>query len=266
MTRDYLNRLRLIKEEISLNEHSLKELHKNHVFNIPFENVDIHSNEAIVLDIQSILHKVVRNNRGGFCYELNYLFYTLLTEIGFETSMISARIYNEDGVLGPEFDHMSLIVNLKEKWLLDVGFGDLFIYPIKIEHEHITKDWHKFYKVDKLKEGEFMLFESKDGKSFTKKYQFTSAERKIEDFKQQCQFKQNSPDSYFVRNFICTMPNPEGRNTIFNNKLIERTVHERKETEISGKIELTVILREKFNILIEKNNLLFDTATLSRQI
>lgn len=251
----YLNRIGYFKKEIPLNEFSLNELHQKHVLNIPFEDIDIHTKEAILLNFQSIFDKVINRNRGGFCYELNYLFYKLLVEIGFKVKMVSTKIYDKNGILGPEFDHISLIVSLKEDWLLDVGFGDLFMSPIKIKHQHITKDWFKFYKIDTLEKGKFLLLESKDGKAFIKKYEFTTEERKIEDFKHQSQLKQNSEDSYFVKNLICTLPNPKGRITIFNNKLIETIDGTKKETEIKGALELTSILRDKFNIQIEKNKL-----------
>ena len=40
--------------------------------------------------------------------------------------MLSAEVANADGVFGPAFDHMTLMVSLEQRWLVDVGFGDSF--------------------------------------------------------------------------------------------------------------------------------------------
>ena len=63
-------------------------LHQNHLFSIPFENLDIYTGKGISLDLEDIYQKIVLNRRGGFCYELNYLFHWLLNELGFNSRMI----------------------------------------------------------------------------------------------------------------------------------------------------------------------------------
>jgi N-hydroxyarylamine O-acetyltransferase len=66
MWEEYLNRIGLEIEEVSIDEIFLKELHKKHVLTMPFEDLDIHSKIPISLNIDSIFNKVVRNGRGGF--------------------------------------------------------------------------------------------------------------------------------------------------------------------------------------------------------
>jgi len=61
---------------------------------IPFENLDIHYNKHIKLNIDSIYQKIIENKRGGFCYELNSLFYELLISLEFNAKMISARVFD----------------------------------------------------------------------------------------------------------------------------------------------------------------------------
>ena len=76
---------------------------------IPFENLDIHNNVPIKLSIEKIFDKVVNQNRGGLCYELNGLFYELLNAIGFDVKIISARVFNQDNGYGKEYDHLAII-------------------------------------------------------------------------------------------------------------------------------------------------------------
>lgn len=126
---NYLKRIG-IENMVKPSSEGLFELHQSHVMTVPFENIDISNGTRIKLDLDYLYNKVVLKNRGGFCYELNYLFFTLLTKLGFNVRMTSASILDENGELGPSFDHMCLIVFINNsRWLVDVGFGDLFISP-----------------------------------------------------------------------------------------------------------------------------------------
>ena len=103
----------------------LRRLHTAHLARVPFENLDIHLGEKILLEPEALVAKIVERRRGGFCYELNGAFSTLLQALGFDVTLLAARVHNA-GVLGPPFDHMCLRVDLDEPWLADVGFGDNF--------------------------------------------------------------------------------------------------------------------------------------------
>src|SRR4030095_16487825 len=70
----------------------LQVLQKRHLLNVPFENLDIHYKVPIQLDLETIFEKVVIKKRGGFCYELNGIFYEMLRSIGIDLKMISARV------------------------------------------------------------------------------------------------------------------------------------------------------------------------------
>jgi N-hydroxyarylamine O-acetyltransferase len=92
----------------------LRALHRAHLFTVPFENLDISQGREILCDETSILHKIVNEHRGGFCYELNGAFAALLRALGFRVTLVSARVAREDGSHGPEFDHLTLRVDLDD--------------------------------------------------------------------------------------------------------------------------------------------------------
>src|SRR6202165_5245282 len=110
----------------------LRSLHRAHLFTVPFENLDIHLGREIVCDESRILRKIVNEKRAGFCYELNGAFAALLRAIGFRVTLLSCRVARQDGSYGPEFDHLTLRVDLEEPWLADVGFGDCFLEPLRL--------------------------------------------------------------------------------------------------------------------------------------
>ena len=101
---------------------SLRRLMRSHLASVPFENLSIHLGEVIRLSDEALLGKIVDRRRGGFCYELNGAFAWLLRDLGYRVTMLGARVYG-GGQLGPPYDHMTLVVDLDEPWLVDVGFG-----------------------------------------------------------------------------------------------------------------------------------------------
>ncbi|MCB0727061.1 MAG: arylamine N-acetyltransferase [Ignavibacteriae bacterium] len=200
---------------------SLTELHKNHLLNIPFENLSIHSDQKIILDKDSLSNKILNSNRGGYCYELNGMFYYLLKIIGFKVKMISARVSNGKGGWGKEFDHLALIVTFSkgEEFLVDVGFGDNFIEPIRFELDTVQKDPNGCFIIKKYNEEYFELMRSSDGNEFKGEYIFTLKERQWKEFEEMNLYHQTSPDSHFTRNKICSIATEKGRITLSKSKL-----------------------------------------------
>src|SRR2546422_9120029 len=112
---------------------TLREIHRAHLLAVPFENLDIPLGRPIVCDEDTFVRKIVERRRGGFCYEMNGAFAALLRAIGFRVTLLSARVPQPDGSDGPEFDHLTLRVDIEEPWLADVGFGDSFMEPLRLK-------------------------------------------------------------------------------------------------------------------------------------
>ncbi len=225
---------------------SLFRLHEFHVRSVPFENIDVQQKVPIRLELGHLYEKVAINKRGGFCYELNYLFFELLSEIGFNVNMISARVFDSDP--GPEFDHLALLVVLADHlWLCDVGFGDLFVKPVMVIPDKVQSDGRNHFKLEEIEES-WLLWMSSDGIEFEKKYQFSAISRSIVEFKDQCHFKQFSPESYFVKNTVVTLATENGRKTIFNEKYMVKENGERKDEKVEGAEHRRDILKKEFGI------------------
>ncbi|HEY0367242.1 MAG TPA: arylamine N-acetyltransferase, partial [Pyrinomonadaceae bacterium] len=116
-----------------LSAETLRALQVAHLTSVPFENLSIHAGERIVLDEDALFAKIVEERRGGFCYECNGLFAGLLRAMGFDVAMLAAGVAQRDGGFGPTFDHMTLMVTLDERWLVDVGFGESFVEPLLLD-------------------------------------------------------------------------------------------------------------------------------------
>lgn len=75
---------------------SLADLQRAHLLSVPFENLSVHLDEPYSLAPADLYAKIVTRRRGGFCYELNGLFGLLLTELGHEVELRSARPHHGD--------------------------------------------------------------------------------------------------------------------------------------------------------------------------
>ncbi len=245
----YLSRIG-ISSNVKPDLQTLIKLHKSHILNVSFENLDIHLGREITLDLEKFYTKIVLNNRGGFCYELNGSFYNLLSKLGYDVIMISVRVANSKGDFGKEFDHMALIVKLEEEWLVDVGFGDSFIEPVKLELELPQKQYGMIYKIGKHDEEYFKLQKSSDGEKFIDQYIFTLKERELNEYTEMCIHNQTSPTSMFTQKRICTMATENGRMTLSDLKLIISNNGEKNETTLNNEDEFQDCLRNYFKIKI----------------
>jgi len=138
---------------------TLRGLQLAHLQTVPFENLSIHAKEPILLQEDSLFEKIVMRKRGGFCYELNGLFAALLRELGFEVTMLSAGVAKNDGGFGPDFDHMTLMVSLEERWLVDVGFGDSFQQPLLIDSRDVQLQGVRSYQIND--DGKYLVLKEK---------------------------------------------------------------------------------------------------------
>ncbi|RUL78234.1 arylamine N-acetyltransferase family protein [Dyella choica] len=104
---------------------TLRAIIAEHTASIPFENLDPFLRLPVSLDLAWIERKLVRNGRGGYCFEQNSLLRAALTAIGFQVEGLIARVlWGRDPDSLPAQTHMLLRVELEgESWLADVGFG-----------------------------------------------------------------------------------------------------------------------------------------------
>jgi len=231
---------------------TLSALQVTHLKTVPFENLDIYHH--IPIDFLNSFDKVVKRNRGGFCYELNFLFDGLLKDLDYATTLISARVYDKEKGYGPEFDHMAILVTInQEEYLADVGFGEFAFHPLKIEPDRENDDPRGVFRIKNF-DGEYMLVEKKDETGdFTPEYIFTKKERHPDEFNDMCHFHQTSELSHFTRKRMCSLPNEEGRITLTGNTLKITTKEGVTEKEIETEDEVDKILWDYFKIRIAKN-------------
>ena len=245
---NYLKRIGLGGDDITLDGAGLARLQRQHLLSIPFENLDIHWKRPIVLDTERFFRKIVEGGRGGFCYELNGLFNELLSSIGFKTHLVSARVSTGDGNFSNEYDHAAIIAEAGDgEYLVDVGFGAFTAGPLTMVLNTEQEDATGTYVIRKHEDG-YLVILKKGAGDWNAEYAFKPVARELAEFAGMCDFHQTSPESHFTRGKVCSLMTADGRKTLTDKKFIVTSGKERLETDIGPEAEFEDILEQEFGI------------------
>lgn len=246
-TKSYLERINYHGSLVPTSD-TLRKLQVAHLLTVPFENLSIHAKEPIVLEREALFEKIVGRRRGGFCYELNGLFASLLRGLGFQVEMLAGEVARADGSFTPNFDHMVLMVTLEQRWLVDVGFGDSFREPLLLDERGEQAQGEHAYQI--VSDGTKLLLKQRDkGGDWKAQYRFTLQPYEFADYAEMCHYNQTSPQSHFTQKRICSRATEQGRVTLSEMRFITTLENgERTERILTSQEEYAAILREYFGI------------------
>ena len=236
---------------------TLRGLQFAHMLHVPFENLDIGLKRPIQLSEQALWNKIVIQKRGGFCYELNGLFAWLLKEIGFDVTYLNARVYNREGELGIDFDHLALLVKIpgqSARWLADVGFGDSFNEPLNFDERGEQVQGLRTYRLEQTSDGYITWQKNYDG-SWERQYFFDLQPHNFPaDYEAACLYHQTSPESSFTRGSIISRATPDGRVSLEDGRLILTKNGQRSKSDrCENEEEYHALLKEHFGFDCKKN-------------
>lgn len=198
---------------------TLNELHKLHTLKFSFENLTPFCHQEVKLDIESVENKFLNEERGGYCFEQNLLFLTVLRKIGFNVRPLGARVlYNQPEDLITRRSHMLLQVDIQgEKYLADVGFGGLTLTtPIKFQTDIEQPTTHEFFKIGRI--GEDLKLQAKVAGEWKTLYRFDLQEQHPVDYEVANFYLYTHPSSIFRNNLIAGRPFENGRYALSNNQ------------------------------------------------
>jgi N-hydroxyarylamine O-acetyltransferase len=167
---------------------------------------------------------------------------------------LSGRVAKDNGGFGPEFDHLVLQVECRAdqpispiSWLVDVGFGDTFRQPLRLDKANVEQlEGMRAFRID-LADGFLDLWQHNVDGQWDKQYRFTFLPRQFADYESMCRYHQTSPESSFTRQRICTLATPNGRITLADQKLIVTEHGQRKKRSV-GQDEYHSTLENWFGI------------------
>ena len=241
----------------------LRSVHRAHMLGIPFENLEPVLGTAPSLSIADLEAKLVRSERGGYCYEHNTLLGAALTRLGFGVTLLAGRVVlgAAPGDIRPR-THMLMKVDAEREdggaepvsYLADVGFGanGALLEPIPLVVDAELFDTPRHHRlVHAPHDGPLELWELQTEKSgaWEPQYEFT-----LEPFE--------APDFEVINWHIATNPSSPFRQAVYaqrtlpgvHRSLAGRTLIETaddgtvKERELADPAEVLRLLADDFGV------------------
>ena len=238
---------------------TLNELIYTHQCRVPFEDLDCSDyGIPVSLDVEHLYEKVVKNRRGGYCFELNGIFLTLLRALGFEAWSVMARVAAGFTELRP-VKHRGILVRLDGKlYYCDVGLGGA-MPPFAVElTDRRQTERGETYWVETLQDEGWFLLRRLSGTGLSDDCTVQGEERNVvifstlpmlaEDFEAYSYQCWAFPDSRFVTRRMVNLRTEDGFISIANNEL---TVCKNRQFTVTPftDAELPAILKERFGIV-----------------
>ncbi|XP_078527054.1 arylamine N-acetyltransferase, pineal gland isozyme NAT-10-like [Lissotriton helveticus] len=273
---EYFSRIHYMGSSEKCNFQNLKEIFQHHIRAVPFENLSIHCEEKIQMNIDAIYNKIVKKGRGGWCMEQNQLLNWVLKTMGYDVTMHGGNVYIPvQAMYSDRSSHLVLKVVVEGKtYIVDAGFGasnqmwgplELISGKDQPQGPGIFRltEVNGFWHFDKIKRKQFVPDERFSNSDLLNKvthihvYRFTLQERKIDDFLLINTYLQISPESMCKKKSICTLQLTDGVRALIGWTLAETRYNYKDNMDL---VEFTtvndedveMVLRDKFNLILEK--------------
>lgn len=238
----YLERLEVNRKDPSVE--FLKQLHKAHLHSVPHENLEIQFGRTRKWEINSLFDQVIaKPNRGGLGLELNFLFYHLLDQLGFDCYPVAAGLKSQETGYGQQYEHMVLVVTIgEEQWLADVGSRNGPLLPKKMVENQLQVDYNRYMRMQKDADENWSLQISRDMSNFSLIYEFADKETQYIEFIDKHHYFQVDPDSFYVDSKFVQKWTKDGLVTLTGRQIANTSANEEgqpimNEDEFLSKLE-----------------------------
>ena len=241
----YLDKLNVVKVENTLD--FVQMLQKKHLAHFSFNNIAVLLGKEISLDLEDIVTKVVQNNKGGYCFEHNKLFYEVLQELGFDVHFVVGKVLlTNEQVHVPKTHRTTLLRFKNESYLVDVGFG--FVCPSRPLKIH-SNEVNDGYQIVKDNDGTFLL-RLKTSDDFLTLYKFDQRTYSEADCTMGNFYSSNYKNAVFVNNAVISLVKKDVTHSFRNNKyhIINKTSENIKE--INSAVELQKLFKDTFSLTL----------------
>jgi N-hydroxyarylamine O-acetyltransferase len=221
-----------------------------HVGAIPFENLDVLLGRGISLSDEAVERKLVVARRGGYCFEHNTLLWRVLSALGFDARLISARVrISRARDFIPARTHVFVRVEVEgQSWLADVGVGGLSpTAALRLEADVEQSTPHEPRRL--IREDGRWFHQAKLGDAWADVCEFTLEEMPAIDREVGNWYTSTHPQSHFRDRLMAARALPDGgRVTLLNRELTLRGRTSVKTHTIASPEELLDVLRTHFDL------------------
>jgi N-hydroxyarylamine O-acetyltransferase len=258
----------------------LQTIHKRFLLTFPFENLNLFIKDVAITDPNKckidihptqIEKKLLDDQRGGYCYEVNQYFFYVVRALGYHVTPLSARVV---WMTPPDHqayrNHVTMIVTFPpagaettaKEYLCDVAFGPPgFVSPLAIhesmlgEPQSTEYDTHRvipfepsFHEVDEKhpeypnpnlmnnnSANHYMVQCLTDSGAWESLYFFHKKEiATFADWYCGNWSIATRPDSIMVNNIYISIVREDGKYTLFNDKFLCRKINREHQQEEGG--------------------------------
>jgi N-hydroxyarylamine O-acetyltransferase len=209
---------------------TLAAIQLRHTLTLPFENLDPLLRRPVLLDLPSLEDKLLRQGRGGYCYEHNVLLQAVLVALGFRVTGLAARVlWNAPPGVVRARTHMLLKVDLPEgPHLVDAGFGAMTpTAPLALTPGTRQRTPHEDFQI--VQEGELLRLEGRVEESWKPMYSFDLQPQTIADYEAASWYVATHPRSSFLHVLMAARVTPHGRHVLHGNQLGHHPLGSRSE-------------------------------------
>jgi N-hydroxyarylamine O-acetyltransferase len=227
----------------------LQDLHSAQIHTLPYENFDVLLGREIDLGIERLVDKMVRSDRGGYCFELNGLFKAVLEAEGFEVRTLLARVHLLQEPTGR--GHQIALVSLGgREWIVDVGNGAYCPrQPLPFEHEIETT--HNGLRMRIVEHPLGHMVQAKEQSIWKDLYSFDLSPVVPADIDYGNHFTSTHPQSFFRSVRIAVLFDSEGETVIFNNTCTIRSGEQTSSEQLADNPTYLDKLRELVGIDVD---------------
>ncbi len=257
---EYLDRIHFTGR-VGVNVETLFAIHRAHLLNITYENLDIHRGLYVPLDEEHFFTKIVVERRGGWCYEMNGLLAWVLRELGFSVRLLAGSVNRP--ILGDRAtgNHLCLLVHLNQPYLVDVGFGNGILEPLPLKS---GKYHQREFTYGLHQERDYWHFSNHPG--LGPGFDFTLIPYQLNDFTARCHDLQTASDSGFVRVTVCHRRTEQGYVTLKGLSFRTVSPHLDSERILGTYSEYVQVLRDHFAITLPDSEQLWEKVWTSHQL
>ncbi len=231
---------------------ALEELQLCHLLHIPYENLDLLNGVPLSLAAEALFRKIVLEGRGGYCFELQGLFYALLRSLGFAVTQYAGRFIDGTGVTQMRRHRVLVVALAGERYVCDVGVrNESPRRPLRLRADLVQTDGVSDYVYRRDPFYGWVLFQREQAKDWQPMLGFTEEVQIDADYVMPSFFCERHPDSTFNKFMKISLFTPDSDLTLVENTFkIYRGGRVTERRELHTEAEARTLLTETFGIAV----------------
>ena len=235
----------------TLDKKTLDRLVLCHQRTVPFENLDIYDADTdISLNIPELYDKIVLRRRGGYCFELNAAFMSLLASLGYDCYALAVRvIWNLPDPM--PITHRATVVTIDGvRYFCDVGFGGPSPQnALYLDVTGFQESGAGVFQIEKEEAGT-VIYRMVNGEK-ERLLLFSETPCEPVDFLALNEYQAKSKDSMFRKGRLLNLVTENGNKTLSGNVFKINDGGNSSEKILSDEQELKAAMKEHFGLSVD---------------